>query len=311
MNPTPASAFRAEHPLHKTEHRGVTWEYQACGRGRSGLLILGGELMFGDSHHRLITQLEDGFRVIAPSYPAVRSVESLLDGLLAILDREGMASASIYGHGFGAGLAHALVRRAPARVDALALSGFGLCTPFHTLRLRAQTAADRALGDGAMRRQHVRVFRRLAADAGQRGEALTDVANRLLSRHGPESLRVRHGWLAELFARSDELCLHQRDELSRRVLLLFANDDHVFSREEQCALAHSYATPTVTRYLNGGHWVGLLPAQEFERKLKLHFERCPIRSEALARVMPSPPLPVAPHQVDADTLDWRQDRRLG
>jgi hypothetical protein len=107
--------------------------------------------------------------------------------------------------------------------------------------------------------------------------------------------------------------LHERLERPPQVLLLLANDDHGFSREEQNALVKTYATPTVTRYLNGGHWIGLLPAQEFERKLTLHLQRFSMPAVTTlhqGRPLPSPPEPKH-HAPDADTLEWRQDRRLG
>jgi pimeloyl-ACP methyl ester carboxylesterase len=311
MNLTPTSAFRAMNPARKVELHGATWEYQVTGRGSSGLLLLGGELMFGDNHHRLMGQL-DGFRVIAPSWPEVGTVDAVLEGLLALLDHEGLPHVSVFGHAFGAGVAHALMRRAPYRFDTLALSGFGLCSSVHALELRAEAGVYKMFPFTSLKQHYERIFDRLAIDAGARGDELREVSKRLLARHSDESLRRRYLWMAELFAHPERYQLHQRLEDPIQVLLLFANDDHVFSREEQNALARTYASATVTRYLNGGHWVGLLAAQEFERKLKLHFQRYGMAMPISRTRRPSwPGAAASARQPDAETLEWRQDRRLG
>lgn len=103
------------------------------GRGcRPALLVLGGGFSFGDSAFRTISAFEPRVRVISPSYPPVRTMSELLAGVAAILDAEGVPSASVIGHSLGAGVAHAFSRRYPRRVDRLVLSGFGLYTAGHT-----------------------------------------------------------------------------------------------------------------------------------------------------------------------------------
>jgi hypothetical protein len=168
----------------------------------------------------------------------------------------------------------------------------------------------------SLRQHYLRAFERLATEAGQRGEELRAEAERMLGRHSHHSALSRFTLMAELYGHPERYRLHQRVDRPAQALLLLANADHTFSRDEQSALVKSYATPTVTRYLNGGQWIGLLPAQEFERKLKLHLMRFSVplvkaQPRAAARGQaPSKPVP-SQNSPDGDTLDWRQDRRLG
>ena len=138
-------AFRATHPYRSLTVGGVEWKYIAgpaapraedVSAGPDGakpaLLVLGGGFSFGDSAFRTVTAFEPRFRVISPSYPPVRTMAELVAGIAAILDAEGIPSASVFGHSLGAGVAHAFSRRYPQRVDRLVLSGFGLYTRGHT-----------------------------------------------------------------------------------------------------------------------------------------------------------------------------------
>ncbi len=74
------------------------------------MLLLGGGLSVGETSFQNILRLEQYYRVLSPSYPPVGKVRRIVDGLAAILDREGIARTNIFGHSLGAGIAHAFVR---------------------------------------------------------------------------------------------------------------------------------------------------------------------------------------------------------
>lgn len=54
---------------------------------KQALLLLGDGLAVGEASFRRILELEDQYRLIAPTYPPVGSMDELIDGLVAILDR--------------------------------------------------------------------------------------------------------------------------------------------------------------------------------------------------------------------------------
>jgi len=118
--------FRATHPNKHTFVHGIKWDYIASGNGSEALLILPGLLGFGEMSFQHIRAFENDYRVIAPSYPVeIATVKQLVDGVVAILDAEGIQRAHVLGGSYGGMVAQCLVRRYPQRVTSLVLSHTG------------------------------------------------------------------------------------------------------------------------------------------------------------------------------------------
>jgi len=117
-------AFRATHVprrLHGGDGAG-DWEYFCSGDAQETLLLLPGVHGYGELAFQHIVQFEQSYRVISPSYPSVpNTVAQLLDGLVAILRAENVATASIIGGSYSGMLAQCLVRRYPELVKAVVL----------------------------------------------------------------------------------------------------------------------------------------------------------------------------------------------
>lgn len=114
--------FRAAHPLKHISIGGTGWTYLDAGAGETTILWLVGGLKKADAAHKSIPILEDQFRIIAPDYPALSTMDGLADGVVAILDAENVEKACVLSGSFGGMLAQVLVRRHPKRVSKLILS---------------------------------------------------------------------------------------------------------------------------------------------------------------------------------------------
>ncbi|PXX63847.1 pimeloyl-ACP methyl ester carboxylesterase [Nocardia tenerifensis] len=117
------------------------WRYYAGGAGDPVLLLSGGAGI-GIGWLDLAPALASRFRTIAPDYPpSVGSCAELVDGLVAILDAEGIEQAHVVGQSAGGMFAELLSRRAPDRVRSLILSSTGLYGPedVDRLRMRVET----------------------------------------------------------------------------------------------------------------------------------------------------------------------------
>jgi lipase len=66
--------------------------------------------------------MQEGFRIILPSYPPISSMAALVDGLIAILDADGVEKVSVLAGSYGGMIAQVLVRRYRERVHKLILS---------------------------------------------------------------------------------------------------------------------------------------------------------------------------------------------
>jgi len=108
--------FRAGHPAKSLKVNGVTWEYAALGTGQETILFLHGMTGAYDIWWQQMQDLQDHYRVIAVTYPAVDSLEKLSDGVLAILKTEGVKQTHIVGTSLGGYLAQYLVADHPDRI---------------------------------------------------------------------------------------------------------------------------------------------------------------------------------------------------
>jgi pimeloyl-ACP methyl ester carboxylesterase len=241
------------------------------------MLLLGSALSHGDDRHRLMALFAPTRRVLSPTYPQHESVGVLVDGLARLIEIEGLERVDVFGDGLGAGLAQVLARRYPDRVDRIALSGFGLWSRTRVLMQRMVAPLLRLLTDSALRDHMMRPFDKLADAAGpDRAREMLSLVDRMLQRHSRQSLLKRLSLVRDLFSGAESARLEEVMDRPGRVLLLFANDDPAFSRAEQEALARTWPNANVTRYLTGGHLIGLTKAQELERKLDWFFRVSPM-----------------------------------
>jgi pimeloyl-ACP methyl ester carboxylesterase len=114
--------FRLSHPTRRALAGGVFWDYLAAGSGDSALLLLPGALGAAQLPWQAVERFARRYRVIAPSYPTLPTLAQLADGLVDLLDREGVRRAHVLGSSYGGLVAQVLVRRYPDRVSKLVLS---------------------------------------------------------------------------------------------------------------------------------------------------------------------------------------------
>ncbi|WP_346926852.1 alpha/beta hydrolase [uncultured Arthrobacter sp.] len=316
-------AFRATHPYRSLTVGGVEWKYiagpgtphaaegSAAHEGaRPALLVLGGGFSFGDSAFRTITAFEPSFRVISPSYPAVRTMAELLEGIAAILDAEGIPSASTFGHSLGAGVAHAFSRRYPQRVDKLILSGFGLYTRGHTRLVRAFVRLFTLLPKAALAAFYRPRIARLAAGAEDNERAfLTAYTEDLFAAHTKESALAPLEVLLDLMAHRDRYAAASTFERPEDVLLIAASDDRGFTPREREALLAAYPGARAYVFGEGGHWVAATHPTEYANAVGRFLEGRPLppgRRDSPAPLHPAPGPSLDERETGpASTLDAR------
>ncbi|TLN06507.1 alpha/beta hydrolase, partial [bacterium] len=117
--------FREEHASLHTDYQGIQWEYITGGGGSQVLLILPGAFRRAESAFHFIRLFEDTYRIIAPSYPPLSTVERMVDGIVHFLSLEGVQTAFILGQSYGGWIGQLLVRCHPAMFSRLVLSSTG------------------------------------------------------------------------------------------------------------------------------------------------------------------------------------------
>lgn len=109
-------AFRIAHPARFLEVGATRWEYASFGSGKETILFLHGMTGAYDIWWNQMEVLGSEFRVVSVTYPAVDSLSELGAGVLAILDKEGIARSNIAGSSLGGYLTQYLVANHPDRV---------------------------------------------------------------------------------------------------------------------------------------------------------------------------------------------------
>ena len=113
------------HPVQTFERAGTTWRYRASGDGEHALVALPGALGGAGAYFVLMTELESRHRVLAIDIPDTASIREVTDGILDILNREGVERASFLGASFGGLLVQSFAKSHPKRVARLILAQTG------------------------------------------------------------------------------------------------------------------------------------------------------------------------------------------
>ena len=99
----------------------VNWQYYSGGTGDRAILFLHGMGGAYDIWWQQIEALKDSFRIISTTCPAVNNLEDAIEGLSAILEKEGISKVSIVGSSMGGYMAQYFTIKYPEKVDKLVL----------------------------------------------------------------------------------------------------------------------------------------------------------------------------------------------
>jgi pimeloyl-ACP methyl ester carboxylesterase len=245
-------AFLAAAPERRLRHDGIEWRYRAAGNGPHGLLLLPGAVGDGDAYFPLAGLLFGTHRIIAIAYARVDTLARLLDGLGAILDREGIDTTDIIGGSFGGLVAQAFLRRFPRRTRRVVLSATGTAKPERAasnaswsrrigrlplgishalLRTIVRLALKKVTADRAFWRGFY--FRAIAATAREDLVARYALAADI-DRHGPPPAAALQEWTGEM-------------------LILEGDADRISSAGSRGGLKALYPKARVRTFAGAGH----------------------------------------------------------
>lgn len=173
-------AFRRTFPYKDVTHDGVTWPYLTGGQGDPPLLLLSGALAIPDISWTTIVNFSARRRVIVPAYPPVMTMDTLVDGIAAVLQHEGVDQAHVMGGSYGGFVAQVFVRHHPQLTRSLVLSHTQPPYPETAARIRRFARLLRWMPMGLVRLMMRRVFRSMMPEWSEETACLLAIFDELI-----------------------------------------------------------------------------------------------------------------------------------
>jgi pimeloyl-ACP methyl ester carboxylesterase len=243
--------------------QGVEWEYETAGRGEEALLLFHGAVGGGETMRGLAEAFAGEFRTIAPTVADVDTLAEVCDAASAILDREHVARAHVFGGSFGGLVAQAFVHRRPAQVSTLTLLSTG--APDRRAGGRAERAyrlarlvpfpVTRALLKFGVARQL-----RPPADgeAAERFEGFRGRLDEYLDRRLTKRTMLSRLALGLDFNLRESYAAEDLEAWPGRVLIVESDDDPLITDEDRRRLRSLYRGALVCAFPGAGHLVQLV-----------------------------------------------------
>lgn len=242
---------------------GVEWEYETAGRGREAMLLFHGAVGGAETMSALAEAFADEFRTIAPTVADVFTLDEVCDAASAILDREHVARAHVFGGSFGGLVAQAFLKRRPAQVETLTLLSTG--------------APDRKTGTRTARMSKLvrllpfpltRAMLKLEMSRHLNTPAPPDAAERIAeSKRRLEEYFDRRLTKRTLLSRvalgldfnlKESYSANDQDMWPGRVLIVESDNDPMIPPAERQRLRDTYPRAMVCTFPNAGHMITLL-----------------------------------------------------
>ena len=242
-------AFRAAHPVRCLTVEGWAWEYVALGEGPDTVLFLHGLSGAHDIWWQQLEALAPTHRVLAVTYPAVRTLAELSVGVRAVLDAHRIQTATIVGSSLGGYLAQYLVQHHRDRVERAVFANTfppndQLRAAHHHRAVIGRFLPERVVA-AAFRDSNTRRILPASQDPALVGAYLSEQAQQPgLKRR----LLARYHTVIEPFTVADPTAG------GRPLVVLESDNDPLIDADLRAALRATYPTAGVHTFTGGGHF---------------------------------------------------------
>lgn len=260
-------------PEKKLVIKGVEWEYATEGRGAQALLMFHGAVGGSETMQWLAAAFADEYRTITPTVADVATLAEVCDAVSAILDREHVGRAIVFGGSFGGLVAQAFFKRRRAQVEDLVLLSTGVPNQKIGARTEWMTKVLRLLPFSLTRgllkleiSKHLNtpVPEEHAARINEFRQRLDEYFNHKLTKR---TLLSRIA-LSVDFNRNESYAPADHADWPGRVLIIESNDDPMIPAEERRRLREAYPRALVCTFAGAGHMIPLLRLDELVTVVK-------------------------------------------
>jgi pimeloyl-ACP methyl ester carboxylesterase len=271
--------------------KGVEWNYATGGRGPETVLLFHGAVGGAETMRSLADALEDDYRTIAPTIADVHTLDEVCDAVSAILDREHVGRAHVFGGSFGGMVAQAFLKRRWRQVENLILLGTALPDPsagartertMRMMRLLPFALTRALLKAEALKQLSAPAPPELAARVSELRERMADYFDRVLTK---ETLLARVA-LGVDFNRDEVYNSDGHAGWQGRALIVESDGDPNVTPDERRRLREAYPRAMVCAFKGSGDMIALLRLEELaevvraslkeDYKSPADLESCPV-----------------------------------
>ena len=247
--------------------KGVEWSYVTGGSGEKTLLLFHGAVGGGETMRWLANAFEDEYRTVTPTVADVSTLDETCDAVSAILDREHVGRAVVFGGSFGGLVAQAFFHRRRAQTEDLILLSTGAPSRKYASRSGLMTGLLRLLPfkvtRGLMRME---LSKHLDAPVPEEHAARVAEFRQRLDHYFDHTLTKRtlvsRVTLAAAFNRAERYATEDQTGWPGRVLIVESADDPMIAPEERLRLRAAYPRAVVCEFEGAGHMIPLLRFEE-------------------------------------------------
>src|SRR5829696_2244861 len=254
-------------PEKSLKIKGVEWQYVTGGRGEQTVLLFHGAVGGAETMRWLASAFADEYRTITPTVADVSTLEEVCDAASAILDREHVARAVVFGGSFGGLVAQAFFRRRRAQVQDLVLLSTGAPSPAVGARTAWTTRLMRLVPFPVMRGlMRLEISRHLDAPVpAEQAARIAEFRQRL--EHYFEHTLTKQTLLSRValsvdFNRNERYAPSDSEGWPGRALIIESDDDPMIPPEERRRLREAYPRALVCTFAGAGHMIPLLRLEE-------------------------------------------------
>lgn len=253
--------------------KGVEWRYATGGEGAQTLLLLHDAVGGAETMRMLAESFADECRTIAPTIADVQTLDEVCDALSAILDREHVGRAVVFGGSFGGIVAQAFLKRRPLQVEHLVLLGtaapnrkvgertermlkFMRLLPFRLTRALLKLELSKNLDAPVPHEMATRV------------NAFRQGIDEYFDQRLTKATLLSRARLSMDFNRNETFSHVDHAEWNGRVLIVESNDDPLTPIEERRRLREIYPRALVCTFAGAGQLIALLRLEELAGVVK-------------------------------------------
>jgi pimeloyl-ACP methyl ester carboxylesterase len=245
----------------------VEWHYATGGRGEQTVLLFHGAVGGAETMRWLAVAFEDEYRTVTPTVADVSTLEEVCDAVSAILDREHVGRAVVFGGSFGGLVAQAFFKRRRAQVRDLVLLSTGAPSPSVGKRTARMTKVMRLLPFRLMRwLMRLEISRHLDAPVPAEHAARIAEFRQRLDHYFDHTLTkqtlLSRVALSVDFNRNEHYAPEDSAGWPGRTLIIESDDDPMVPAEERRRLRETYPRALVCTFTGAGHMIPLLRLEE-------------------------------------------------